>query len=134
MAIKTQEFVRLSEEDEDEETVKQVQITSTSSNEIKLGIEIILQKIEAAFILLQQYIEHLHLQLDPNIIPQINGNADLVLDLVIFCDFCNEEFIEGHRGTHYINEDLAPYGWKASTNQDLYKEKPFGSACQHKHQ
>ena len=46
MAIKTQEFVRLSEEDEDEETVKQVQITSTSSNEIKLGIEIILQKIE----------------------------------------------------------------------------------------
>ena len=73
MAIKTQEFVRLSEEDEGEETVKQVQITSTSSNEIKLGIEIILQKIEAAFILLQQCIEHLQLQIDPNAIPQIDG-------------------------------------------------------------
>ena len=46
MAIKTQEFVRLSEEDEGEETVKQVQIMSPSLNEIKFGIDIILQKIQ----------------------------------------------------------------------------------------
>ena len=47
MVIKTQEFVKLSEEDEEKETVKQVPITSPSLNEIKLGIKIFLQKTEA---------------------------------------------------------------------------------------
>ena len=75
VAIKTQEFVKLSEEDEEEETVKQVPITSPSLNEIKLGINIFLQKIEALTLLTSKLlsffysnvcIEHLQLQIDHN--------------------------------------------------------------------
>ena len=105
-------MARISEEDEEEETVKQVQLPSLSLNEIKHGIENILKKIEvldpfdkqAAIILLQECIEHLQTQIDPDDIPipQLDGN----FDLVIFCDCCNKEFMGDRRGrdrqTHYI--------------------------------
>ena len=109
-------MARISEEDEEEETVKQVQLPSLSLNEIKHGIENILKKIEvldpfdkqAAIILLQECIEHLQTQIDPDDIPipQLDGN----FDLVIFCDCCNKEFMGDRRGrdrqTHYINVHL----------------------------
>ena len=79
-------MARISEEDEEEETVKQVQLPSLSLNEIKHGIENILKKIEvldpfdkqAAISLLQESIEHLQTQIDgidPDDIPVPHENV-----------------------------------------------------------
>ena len=83
-------------------------------NEIKHEIAIVTQKIEAlnasnkqvAIDILQESTDRLRHQLGSDEIPQLDGNSDSV----IFCDFCNKDFIGDKRvrdrQTHYINEHL----------------------------
>ena len=102
------------EGEEEEERVKLVQLPSLSLNEIKHDIENITQKIEdldpfhkqAAINVLQECTDRLQLQLGSAEIPQLDGNSDMV----IFCEFCNTEFMGDKRGrdrqSHYINVHL----------------------------
>ena len=97
--------------DEEKERVKQ---PSLRLIEIKHDIANIIQKIEvldpflkqAAIDVLQECTDCLRNQFDSDGIPQLDGFSDLV----IFCDFCNKEFIGDNRvrdrQTHHINEHL----------------------------
>ena len=99
-------MARMSEEEE------RVQQPCPILNEITRDIENISQKIEilnppdkqTAIDILQDCIDWHQFGADE--IPQLDGHADLV----IFCDFCNKEFIGDKRvrdrQTHYINEHL----------------------------
>ena len=92
---------------------KSVAMTSLSNlQEIMCAIDTIKSKFEtlntinkqAVLIHLQECIEFL--QLGSEDFPQLDGNSDLV----IFCDFCNHEFLGSKRfrdrQTHYINKHL----------------------------
>ena len=108
-------MARVSGEGEEEvERVQHEQLPSFSLNEIKHDIENITQKIEvldpfhkqAAINVLQECTERLQLQLGSDEIPQLDGNSDMV----IFCEFCNTEFMGDKRSrdrqSHYINVHL----------------------------
>ena len=92
---------------------KSVAMTSLSNlQEIMDAVDTIKSKFEtlntinkqAVLIHLQDCIEFL--QLGSEDFPQLDGNSDLV----IFCDFCNQEFLGSKRfrdrQTHYINKHL----------------------------
>ena len=100
-------MLRISEEDEEEKE-------RVSLNDIKHDIKNITKKIEvldkfyksAAVDVLQECTDHLRRQVGCDAIPQIDGS----FDLVIFCEFCNKEFIGDKRvrdsQTHQINVHL----------------------------
>ena len=101
------------------------QRTFREFDKIKHEIKNITQKIEvlnpfnklAAIDVLQECTDHLRHQLGSDEISQLNGHSDLV----IFCDFCNKEFIGDNRvpdrQTHTTNSSEQRLIWRDNADE-----------------